>query len=291
MARRRTRTNVLDQVMEIVARMPWWVGVALAVLSYVLLHRVADQPAVGSVAPGQVGQAMLQTLGRTFATFGQYLLPLACLLGALASFVRGRRRAELVSEAAHGGARAVDGMSWREFETLVGEAYRLQGYRVTETGGGGADGGVDLVLMKGREKFLVQCKQWKAYKVGVQVVRELYGVMAARGAAGGHVVTSGRFTQDAIDFAAGRNIELIDGPKLGTLIREVQASKTRTGGSTTDKPASLKAEIVMEDAGPPACPVCFQPMTMRTAQRGANAGNRFWGCTSYPKCRGTRTAS
>ena len=175
MARRRS-TNVLDNVTEIVARTPWWAGVALAMLFYVLLHRVAEQPLAGSVAPGQVGQAVLKTLGRTFATVGQYLLPFVCLLGALASFVRGRRRAELMSEAARGGASALDGMSWREFETLVGEAYRLQGYRVTETGGGGADGGVDLVLMKGREKSLVQCKQWKAYKVGVQVVRELYGV-------------------------------------------------------------------------------------------------------------------
>ena len=32
------------------------------------------------------------------------------------------------------------------------------------------------------EKFLVQCKQGKAYIVGVDVVRELYGVMAAKGA-------------------------------------------------------------------------------------------------------------
>jgi restriction system protein len=46
-----------------------------------------------------------------------------------------------------------------------------------ETGGGGPDGGVDLVLRKpggnGSEKFLVQCKQWRALKVGVDVVREL----------------------------------------------------------------------------------------------------------------------
>lgn len=79
-------------------------------------------------------------------------------------------------------ADALDGMSWRQFEMLVGEAYRLQGYRVTETGGGEADGGIDLALTKGSEKFLVQCKQGKAYKVGVDVVRELYGVMAAKGA-------------------------------------------------------------------------------------------------------------
>jgi hypothetical protein len=37
----------------------------------------------------------------------------------------------------------------------------------------------------GSEEFLVQCKQWRAFKVGVVVVRKLYGVMAAKGAAGG----------------------------------------------------------------------------------------------------------
>ena len=102
---------------------------------------------------------------------------------------------------------------------LVGEAYRLQGYRVTETGGGGADGGIDLALTKGSEKFLVQCKQWKAYKVGVDVVRELYGVMAAKGATGGFVVTSGRFTDDAKAFSDGRNVQLVDGPKLFAMIK------------------------------------------------------------------------
>ena len=56
-------------------------------------------------------------------------------------------------------------------------------------------------LGKGGEKFLVQCKQWRAFKVGVEVVRELYGVMAAKGAAGGFVVTSGRFTDEAAAFA------------------------------------------------------------------------------------------
>ena len=102
---------------------------------------------------------------------------------------RRRARQNLVTDVAESKATDVlDGMSWREFEMLVGEGFRLQGYQVVETGGGGADGGVDLVLTKpgknGGEKFLVQCKQWRAFKVGVDVVRELYGVMAARGATG-----------------------------------------------------------------------------------------------------------
>jgi restriction system protein len=43
--------------------------------------------------------------------------------------------------------------------------------------------------------------------------------MAAQQAAGGYVVTSGRFTKDAIAFAEGRNIELIDGEVLGVTRR------------------------------------------------------------------------
>ena len=145
--------------------------------------------------PGQLGAMVVQTFGKTLATIGQYLLPLICLAGAGISAWRRRERAALVQNVVQSkSADALDGMTWQQFEQLVGEAFRLQGYTVTETGGGGADGGVDLVLSKGGEKFLVQCKQWRAFKVGVDVVRELYGVMAARGAAGGFVVTSGRFT-------------------------------------------------------------------------------------------------
>ena len=34
------------------------------------------------------------------------------------------------------------------------------------------------------------------------------------------------------------------------------------------------------------CPRCNQPMVMRTARKGANAGNQFWGCSTFPRCRG-----
>jgi hypothetical protein len=37
---------------------------------------------------------------------------------------------------------------------------------------------------------------------------------------------------------------------------------------------------------PPVCPKCGSSMVMRTAQRGSNAGQQFYGCTNYPKCRG-----
>lgn len=33
------------------------------------------------------------------------------------------------------------------------------------------------------------------------------------------------------------------------------------------------------------CPKCGSEMALRKAKKGKNAGNQFWGCTNFPKCR------
>lgn len=287
---RRKKPSPAEALMDLVAMLPWWAGVGLALVTYLLLHRVASQAFLAPALPGQMGAMLTQTLWKTLATFGQYLLPVICLGGAGMSAWRRRERQKLVIDVAQSKASdALDGMSWREFEMLVGEGFRLQGYQVVETGGGGPDGGVDLVLTRpgknGGEKFLVQCKQWRAFKVGVGVVRELYGVMAAKGATGGFVVTSGRFTEDAISFASGRNVTLVDGPKLHGLLRQAKAEVDRSPARPAAA-SSVQPSVAPVQAS--SCPLCSKPMARRTAKRGANAGGEFWGCTGYPACRGTR---
>lgn len=279
---RRRKSSPVEDFIDLVARLPWWAGITLAIVLYLILHYIASQPVVTSAQPGQIGAMMSQTIWKAVANIGQYALPLICLAGAAVSAWRRRHRQKLVANVVQSAAAdALDGMSWREFEMLVGEGFRLQGYHVVETGGS-ADGGIDLVLTKGGEKFLVQCKQWRAFKVGVDVVRELYGVMAARGATGGFVVTSGRFTDDAASFASGRNINLIDGPKFHNLLRQAQSSTGRAlGGAVIVNPVTTAMSS-------PTCPLCSKVMVKRRAKRGANAGGEFWGCTGYPACRGTR---
>ena len=294
---RRKKTSLIEDLLELLALLPWWISVLLAAIGYVTLHRLATPLQASGI---RAGAAMQTALVHGLATIGQYLVPLLCLTAAALSAWRRRQRKSLAADVAQArSADALDGMSWREFEMLVGEAFRLRGYRVTETGGGGADGGVDLVLAKGNEKFLVQCKQWKAYKVGVDVVRALFGVMAAKGATGGFVVTSGRFTTDARDFAQGRNIELIDGPLLFAMIQQARRSQVRAepaaplaGVATVTEAKAESVTTTTQDPSPttPACPRCGSAMKLRTARQGANAGSVFWGCTSYPACRGTRAA-
>ena len=287
---KRKKTSPAEDLMGLVAVFPWWAGVVVAVVSYLLLHGVASQSVVAATRPGQMGALLTQTLWKTFASVGQYALPILCLAGAGMSAWRRQERKQLVVDVAQSKASdALDGMSWREFEMLVGEAFRLQGYQVVETGGGGPDGGIDLVLTRpsksGSEKFLVQCKQWRAFKVGVDVIRELYGVMAAKGATGGFVVTSGHFTEGAISFASGRNVTLVDGPKLYGLLRQAKAGIERSPARPVVA-SSAQPSVVPTQAS--SCPLCSKPMARRTAKRGANAGGEFWGCTGYPACRGTR---
>lgn len=286
---RRKESGPAEDLVELVAMLPWWAGVALALVSYLLLHQVAAQPLAVSAQSGHASMAA-QGLGKGLASAGQYILPIICLVAAGVSAWRRKVRQGLVTNVAESQASDVlDGMSWRKFELLVGEGFRLQGYQVAETGGGGADGGVDLVLTRpgkgGGEKFLVQCKQWRALKVGVDVVRELYGVMAARGATGGFVVTSGRFTDDAIGFASGRNVTLVDGPKLVGLIRQAKSAAVQP---TPSRGAATVVPLRADEGQTIVCPVCAKSMVRRTAKRGANAGGEFWGCTGYPACRGTR---
>jgi restriction system protein len=273
--------------MDLVAMLPWWAGIVLALVFYLVLHAIAGVPKPNSVQPGQIAPFIGRSIVGMFANIGQYLVPFMCLLGAMISFLRRRKRESLLSVVTQSkSADALNGMSWREFELLVGEAFRLQGYRVIEHGGAGPDGGVDLVLRKGTETHFVQCKQWKAYKVGVDVVRELYGVMAANGAAGGFVITSGSFTPDARAFADGRNVKLVDGPKLFGLIQQAKAFAS-TGA--TAAPATEAASNGRPAPEPtPRCPVCQASMALRTAKKGANAGSQFWGCSQFPACRGTR---
>lgn len=282
MTRRSKKTSTAEDVVEMISHMPWWVGVVIALVLYLWLHALATRsmPAITG-QPGQIGALLGQTIARTFSALGQYLLPALCLIGAGISAFRRHQRSQLFAAVAESTEPAsLDGMTWGEFEMLVGEAYRRRGYQVVARGGSSADGGVDLVLLKDGAKYYVQCKQWKALKVGVEVIRQLKGVMAAHGAHGGFVVTSGRFTDDATAFARTAGVSLVDGAELHSLIRGVPRSSS--AGPV------MRTQATSGETLPPSCPKCSRLMKSKTARRGSNAGQEFWGCTAYPECRGTR---
>ena len=278
---RKRKSSLFEDLFELIAKLPWWLGGALAVLSYVGLHYLAtapvDTPKAANAA--DIASVVWPQILQVFAVFGQYLLTGICVLAALASAWRQSKRHKLMlGVASNPSLRALEEMSWQQFEMLVGESFRQQGYSVQENGGGGADGGVDLVLTKGGEKFYVQCKQWKARTVGVAIVRELFGLMSAAGVTGAFVVTSGLYSTDAKKFAAGRNIVLLDGESLKDMI---DGRSVKSEGVNANHRQSCETVTI-------ACPECGSPMIRRVARKGLNAGTAFFGCSRFPVCKGSR---
>jgi len=185
------------------------------------------------------------------------------------------------------GVALINGIGWNQFELMAADGFRHRGYVVSETGGNGGRA-VDMVLTRGHEQFLVDCKPWRAKAVGVAPLRELHGLVTARGAAGGFVLTSGVFTPEAVRFSEGRNIRLIDGTQLRDLLysREEKTLPVvirREGPflDTTLPPAAWRVRSQ-------ACPVCGGAMVERVMSQAGQADRRVLGCVHAPLCEGTR---
>lgn len=176
--------------------------------------------------------------------------------------------------------RTMRDLPWDEFELLVGQIYQRKGYRVKLSAGTGSDGGVDLELSKESQRVLVQCKSWNTLNVGVKEIREFFGVLVAERADRGIFVTTGSYTRDALDFATGKPIEMIAGAQLEKLLQEASL------GSDDDLlNVRLWAPLFLNAASVtiPVCPFCKITMVKRSSKNGS-----FWGCSSYPRCRGKR---
>lgn len=260
---------------ELIAAMPWPVGIVVGIVAFIAIHY-----GIGWYFTS-TGNPILSGWAKTTQNSGHTMLAWAglgiCWLAAFASFIGRQKRKRLLD--AQTGLDSLRAMNWRQFEMLVGETFRRQGYSVEETGLGGADGGIDLRLRKDGKTTLVQCKQWRSQRVDVKVVREMAGLLAHHGADAVKIVAIGDFTPDAQRFAQGKHIELIHGESLFAMIRGVQNSTPGT--------PNLSAKPIAANATIPDCPRCGSSMVMRAKR---SSGESFWGCSKYSSCRGTRPA-
>ena len=281
----RKKENLADVLGDFFVAVPWWMGPPMAFAAYGIVRFALPAlfPTAGST-DGDPSAVMNRTFAQVMNPLFLKLAPLvagAVLLIWVMSLAQKAKRGALLRQA--GDIDRLKGISWHDFELLVGEYYRRRGFKVEERGGSSADGGVDLVLRRDGQTALVQCKHWKAFKVGVKPVRELCGVMSHENATRGILVTSGRFTAEAETFAGQNRIELVSGGALVEMVRSVQGTGQREAAA---QPTSSLQHPALDSERTPACPRCGGPMKLRTAQRGAHAGSQFWGCSRYPNCSG-----
>ena len=90
----------------------------------------------------------------------------------------------------------------------------------------------------------------------------------------GIFITLCGYTDEAKQLAEKHGIEIVSEVRLAKMIEDI--------GVQSD-PEMI---AILNDSRK-YCPKCEREMVLRTTRKGTNAGGKFWGCSTYPKCRFT----
>ena len=146
-----------------------------------------------------------------------------------------------------------------EFEWLVGELFRREGWTVEETGRqDGPDGNIDLNLTREGTRAIVQCKRWTSWLVDVDEVRKFAGTLLREGLPGGAgiFVTLSDFTGQARTEAEKAGLTLVNNRELFRRVEQVRRTEP--------------------------CPKCHAPMRLDRSPHG------WWFRCVAPGCQGKR---
>jgi Restriction endonuclease len=129
---------------------------------------------------------------------------------------------------------AVRDLSWEGYRSLIADIFRLDGYEVF--GGEGPDGDViDMEVVRGAERMLVNCQLRGMSQIGVEPLAEMAQAALRNEADGVFIISDGDFTPEAWSLADGQALILIDRENLLGLVLDL------TLGAGRDK--SLKGQV------------------------------------------------
>lgn len=144
----------------------------------------------------------------------------------LALGLHNRRRLELRSAMAW-----ANSLKWRDFLRLAINILKKRGLELDPAERQPGDDGFDLLMLRGRSRYIVQCKHGRVYQLSVKAVRELSTAMNLQGAEGAIILTTGGTDAASRALAIAERVELIDSvalwqqmkPLLGETERKVIA--------------------------------------------------------------------
>jgi restriction system protein len=202
---------------SLLSYVPWWIYVAIDVYLFYFFKYEINTYTFNASNKLQTNVFINHLIHTELFLKATYAAELVLAYLALKSFLRSYNRKQFLKR-----KRSIDdlkAMPWQEFELLVAAVYRKLGFQVVETGLGGADGGIDLLMYDGPDKIIVQCKRWASTSVGAPTVREMYGLMSHHEASEVKIVCVGKFTKEANLFAEGKPIDLVSGDDFLELLR------------------------------------------------------------------------
>jgi restriction system protein len=180
-----------ESLFAVLSRQPWWLSVL--------------------VAGALFGSAQLFLPAMISAAIAIPFLGIACYAGWRQLRAPGAADVEATLS-------RIRNMPWENFSAVISEAYRRDGYAVTEV----FKGAVDLKLDKAGRITVVSCKRWKVAHTGIGPLRDLLEAKKAQDAAECIYIAAGDITANAREFATQKSIRVLQGTALAILIARVE---------------------------------------------------------------------
>jgi len=94
-----------------------------------------------------------------------------------------------------------------------------------------------------------------------------------------------RFARGGIEYIKSKRDIAFSEDEVADIIEQIESGRLERSFKTNRQHVKHVKEIVKEKSDTKSCSKCNSDMVLRKATKGKNAGNEFWGCSAFPKCR------
>lgn len=93
------------------------------------------------------------------------------------------------------------------------------------------------------------------------------------------------YAAGCIRYIKSKNIELFNDDRVSEIVGLIENGRLVRSFKTDRAHVSHVKEIIKSKSPENICIKCGSNMVMRESKKGKNVGNKFWGCSAFPKCR------
>ncbi len=94
-----------------------------------------------------------------------------------------------------------------------------------------------------------------------------------------------------IRYIKSKKTKVLTPEQVRQIIDQIEAGRLTTSFKTHREHAKHIRETVQEKQNSVVCPRCGSTMVLRQSKKGEKPGERFWGCSRYPQCKGIKKIS
>ena len=94
------------------------------------------------------------------------------------------------------------------------------------------------------------------------------------------------YASGCIRYIKSKNTERLSQNQVQEVMSIIQAGRLQPSIKTNREHVAHVKQVIASKNSEQVCPRCSSKMVMRESKKGANVGLKFWGCSTFPKCKG-----